>query len=103
MRSIITPKAALFVGAFLAIEGILLAFYQAHQGLHEVLAFGATVVAGAFALFDLFSKTQHGRLESAGDFIKRWNDPGLGEVRREVRALLTNATLIAPLIKKSED
>jgi uncharacterized protein DUF4760 len=103
MRKLISPKAALFLALFLVCEGILLTFYIVRPSLHDVLAFAATVVAAAFALFEFLQKSQHDRFESAAAFISRWNDPAQKNIRTEVRAMLTNALLVEPLIKKSED
>jgi len=93
----------IIIGLFLLSEGILFSIYCLHPEWNENIKFGATVLAAAFALFEFLQKTQHDRFESAGEFIKRWNDPVIDSVRKEVRSILTDALLLEPLIRKSEN
>lgn len=98
-----SARAVIVIALFLVSEGALLVVYHfGGSALQEDIKFGATVVAAAFALFELMQKTQHDRYESSGKFIERWNDPQLGEIRKQVREILTDALLLDPLIKKSE-
>jgi len=96
-------RSVIIVALFLLCEGILFSVYCLHPGWSDNIKFGATVVAATFALFEFLQKNQHDRSESAGEFMKRWNDPGLYSVRLEVRAILTNALLLQPLIKTSNN
>jgi hypothetical protein len=95
-------RSVIIIVLFLIGEGILLTVYCARPDLHDCITFGATVLAAAFALFQFLDKAQHDRYESAGEFIKRWNDPSLTSVRLEIRAILTDALLLEPLTKKSD-
>jgi hypothetical protein len=95
-------RSVIIIVLFLIGEGILLAVYCARPGLHDCITFGATVLAASFALFQFLDKAQHDRYESAGEFIKRWNDPSLNSVPLEIRAILTDALLLEPLTKKSD-
>ena len=96
-------RSGVVIALFLACEGILFAAYCLHPEWNENIKFGAGIIGAAFALYEFLQKTQHDRSESAGEFMKRWNDPGLYSVRLEVRAILTDALLLQPLIKTSND
>jgi hypothetical protein len=96
-----SPRAIIVMVLFLSCEGALFAAYWLLPAYQDLIKFFATVLAAAFALFEFLQKTQHDRYESAGEFIKRWNDPSLNEIRLAIRAILTDALLLEPLIKKS--
>ena len=97
------PRSAIVVALFLLCEGILFFVYCLHPAWNENIKFGAAVVGAAFALFEFLQKSQHDRSESAGEFIKRWNDPILDTLRKEIRSILIDALLLEPLIQKSEN
>ena len=83
------PWIWLTVGLFLGIELVLLMIYfQEDDRNRAVILFGATVVAGAFALYSYLHQIQEHRFEEAGKMMERWNAPE----RVSIRAVMANVT-----------
>ena len=97
------PRTKIVLAGFLLFEGVLFLVYCLCPEWDENLKFLGTVIAAAFALFTFLQRNDHDLYESAREFMKRWNDPGLDTARLEVRAILTDALALQPLIKASND
>jgi hypothetical protein len=64
------------VGLFLLIELLLLWAFDRQDDRHRAtLLFGATIVAGAFALYSYLHRIQEQRFKEAGKMMMRWNAP----------------------------
>ena len=77
------------VGLFLLIELLLLWAFDRQDDRHRAtLLFGATIVAGAFALYSYLHRIQEKRFKEAGRMMKRWNAPE----RLVNRVIMANVT-----------
>jgi hypothetical protein len=72
----------LIVGLFLALEGILVIIYNYHND-HDraAIAFTATVLGGAFALYTYLQGIDERRTQSAHHLIERWTKPDMISMR----------------------
>jgi Domain of unknown function (DUF4760) len=78
----------LVVAPFVVIECALFLFFL-HVGheAHEEIIFGASIVAGAFALFSYVKGIDERRTQAADRIIERWNNPDLSQIKRCVREI----------------
>jgi hypothetical protein len=79
----------LIVGLFLILESILVVIYNFHDE-HDraTIAFTATVVGAAFALYTYLEGIDERRTHSAHHLIERWTTPDMVEFRRVLIDLL---------------
>ena len=60
------------------IEAVFLFLFSQQDDRHRaVIVFGATIVAGTFALYSYLHRIQESKLVEAGKIMKRWNAPEL--------------------------
>jgi hypothetical protein len=78
----------LVVVPFVLIEcGLFVVFLKVGHEAHEDIIFGASIVAGAFALFSYVKGIDEKRTQAADRIIERWNSPDLNQVKRCVREI----------------
>jgi len=64
---------------------LLYEFHNAHAKWKQTIVFGASIVAGAFALFSYLRGIEQGRRHTAERLIDRWTDPAMSRLRDIVR------------------
>lgn len=76
------PRKWLIVGLFLILETILVIIYNFHDD-HDraTIAFAATVVGAAFALYTYLQGIEDRRTQKAHRFMERWTTPDMLEIR----------------------
>jgi hypothetical protein len=76
------PGKWLIVGLFLFLESILVVIYNFHDD-HDraTIAFAATVVGSAFALYTYLQGIEDRRTQKAHRFMERWTTPDMLEIR----------------------
>ncbi len=78
----------LVVVPFVLIECALFAVYlSVGHDAREALAFGASIVACAFALFAYMKGLEERRTKAADKIIERWNNPNLSPMKRYIREI----------------
>jgi hypothetical protein len=78
----------LVVAPFVLIEcGLFLFYLSVGHEAHEAIVFGASIVAGAFALFSYVKGIDERRTQAADRIIERWNNPDLSQIKRCVREI----------------
>jgi hypothetical protein len=78
----------LVVVPFVLIECALFVFFlKVGHEAHEDIIFGASIVAGAFALFSYVKGIDESRTQAADRIIERWNNPDLSQMKRCVREI----------------
>lgn len=72
----------LIVSLFLILEGILVVIFNYHNDHdRETIAFTATVLGGAFALYSYLEGIEEKRIQHAYHLIERWNNVEMLNVR----------------------
>jgi hypothetical protein len=76
------PGKWLVISLFLVLETILVIFYNFHDD-HDraTIAFAATVVGAAFALYSYLQGIEDRRTQKAHRFMERWTTPDMLEIR----------------------
>jgi hypothetical protein len=85
------PVKWIIVGLFLLLEGILVVIYNYHDD-HDrsTIAFAATVLGGAFALFTYLQGIDERKAQNAHRLIERWNNADMMEVRLVLLDIMEN-------------
>ena len=72
----------IIVSSFLILEGILVVIFNYHNDHdRETIAFTATVLGGAFALYTYLQGLDEKRSQNAHHLIERWNATGMVDIR----------------------
>jgi len=79
------------VGLFLAFEAaMLIAFNGPGDSNRATIVFGATIVAGGFALYTYLHGNEERRADNAQRLIQRWNSPDMVATRLVLREITEN-------------
>jgi hypothetical protein len=83
------PLKWIILGLFLIIEVAILYFFGVSPEVNRaVIAFGATIVAGAFALFVYMQGVEDQQNRAAEKLFERWNHPSMADYKnigRDIR------------------
>ena len=79
---------------FLLVEIALLIVYNFAPRDRETIVFGATIIAGAFALYSYLRGIEDRRMQAASKMIERWNAPDRTEARKTMN--LISESLLDP-------
>jgi len=83
------PLKWLLLALFLAIEAVILYYFAiASDKDRAAIAFGGTVVAGAFALFVYMQGVEDQQSRAADKLFERWNHPAMADYKnigRDIR------------------
>jgi Domain of unknown function (DUF4760) len=85
------PVKWIIVGLFLLLEGILVVIYGYHDD-HDraTIAFTATVLGGAFALYTYLQGIDERRTQNAHHLIERWNNADMMSIRLVLLDVMEN-------------
>jgi hypothetical protein len=88
---------------FVASEGALLyEFHNADDKWKQTIVFGASIVAGAFALFSYLKGIEQGRRQTAERLIDRWTDPSMMPLKDIVREITEGHLDTAQLMRSGK-
>jgi hypothetical protein len=98
------PLIWIAVVLFGAIElALLYGYHNSDTHWQNTIVFGASIVAGAFALFSYLKGIEQKRSAAASRIIERWNNPMMTPYKDVMRSIRSGKVSVEPLKRKSRE